>query len=58
MLAVAAGVFCFLCGFSYDKKIPKNVTVNGMSVGGLSIAASPLNIARATTDGAATQRRL
>ncbi len=38
MLAVAAGVFCFLCGFSYDKKIPKNVTVNGMSVGGLSIA--------------------
>ena len=38
MLAVAAGVLCFLCGFSYDKKIPKNVTVNGMSVGGLSIA--------------------
>lgn len=38
MLAVSAGFVFFACAFTYGGKVPKNVTVNGIAVGGLSVA--------------------
>ena len=38
MLAVSAGLIFCAGGFVYTKKIPKNVTVDGVAVGGLNLA--------------------
>ena len=35
MLAFTAGVFC-LCGFVFEPRIPKGVTVDGIDVGGMA----------------------
>jgi len=35
MLAFTAGVFC-LCGFVFEPRVPKGVTVDGIDVGGMA----------------------
>lgn len=39
MLAVSAGVFC-LCGFVFEPRVPKGVTVDGEAVGGMTRSAA------------------
>lgn len=36
MLAFSAGIICFACGFSISRRVPKNVLVNGVEVGGMT----------------------
>ena len=40
MLAFSAGLICFACGFGFDARVPKDVTVNGVAVGGMTRAAA------------------
>ena len=47
MLALTAGVFC-LCGFVFEPRVPKGVTVDGIKVGGMS-RSSAAEIIRAET---------
>ena len=36
MLAFSAGIICLSCAFTVDVRVPRQVTVNGVEVGGLS----------------------
>ncbi|MDE6356169.1 MAG: VanW family protein [Clostridia bacterium] len=47
MLALSAGVFC-LCGFVFEARVPKGVTVDGVAVGGMAKSAAA-EIIRAET---------
>ncbi len=49
MLAVSAGLIFCAGGFVYTKKIPKNVTVDGVAVGGLNLAEA-VRLVRAETE--------
>lgn len=49
MLAVSAGVIFCAGGFVYDGKIPRNVTVNGIAVGGLNLLEAA-RLVRAETE--------
>lgn len=44
MLAFTAGVFILTSGFVFEKRLPKNVEINGESVGGLPVSEAKARI--------------
>lgn len=50
MLAFSAGVICFAGAFAYSPKVPKKVTLNGVSVGGMTRAEAARVVRKVTED--------
>lgn len=51
MLVVAAGIICFPCGFAAERKLPKNVTINGVEAGGLKFSEAARAVRENIEDG-------
>lgn len=57
MLAFSAGIFIFSGGFILEKRVPKNVTVNGTEVGGLTLTEAK-TLLRGETERALKEKTL
>lgn len=50
MLAFSAGIIFCLCGFLFEKRLPENVTVDGVQVGGMSKTEAAYILREKTAD--------
>ncbi len=57
MLAFSAGIIILSCAFTLEERVPKNVTVNGVQVGGETLREAALKV-RAESEKAVREKNL